>query len=72
MVDIGRHCRRPLRLPGPDGGADIIDDLDFGQRLANLAGNAMAEIRAVDNQQAVRPRGNDRLRGLVDAHDQFG
>ena len=70
MVDIGAHPARPARAPHPDRRADIVDHGQPRQRAAHLAGDAMREVRAVDQHESIRPRRDRRFRRFVDAGEQ--
>ena len=67
MVHIGAHGARASRPPGPDGGADIIDDRQARQAGAHPARHAMREVGAVDDDQRIRLRRDDGRRRLPDA-----
>ncbi|MNE17862.1 hypothetical protein D3C80_1108610 [compost metagenome] len=71
VIDIGQHRGGAIFLPGPDAGADIIDNRQMRQLPADLFRNAMGEIRAVDDQQNIGLRSRDGLRGLVDPRNEL-
>ena len=71
MVDISAHGARAPRPPGPDRGADVIDDRDRGRPGAHSARDAMGEFRAVDDHQDVGLGGDDRVGRLADAREDF-
>ena len=69
-IDIGAHRRRPARPPGPHRRADVVDDRQVRQRAAHAARDAMGEIGAVDDDERVGARRDDRRRGATDAVDE--
>ena len=68
-IDIGAHRPRPARPPGPDRRADVVDHRQVRQRAADAARDAMGEVGAVDDDERVGARGDDRRRGATDAVD---
>ena len=69
-IDIGAHRPRPARPPGPDRRADVIDHRQVRQRAADAARDAVGEVRAVDDDERVGARCDDRRRGAADAVDE--
>ena len=70
MVDMRAHRRRTTGAPGPDARTDIVDDRDGGRCRPHLAGNAQAEFRTVDGDQAIRPGLGNGARGGADPPHQ--
>lgn len=71
MIDIAAHARRAFRLPGPYARADIVDDRQIRQRVANATRDTMGEIRTIDDQQGIGARSNNGIRRLADAQNQL-
>ena len=68
---VGEHALGTIFLPGPDAGADIVDDRQIGQRGTHALGDAMGKIRAVDDEHDVGFCRNDRRGRLPDAGNQL-
>ncbi len=71
VIDIGKHAVGAIFFPGPDARTNIIDDRQIRQRRADTFCHAMSEIRAVDDEQNVRLRGDDLGRCLADQAKQL-
>ncbi len=71
MVDIAEHLLRAIFLPGPDTRTDVVDDRKIGHCGANALGDAMGEIRAVDDDKHVWPGSDDCSRRLANAGEQL-
>ena len=56
-----------VRAPGPDGGADVVDDPNMRRALAHGLGDAVGEIGRIDDDQELRLRLHDGLGGAPDA-----
>src|ERR1700733_12319735 len=66
-VDIGAHGARAAGSPGPHCRRDVIDDRNRRRARTHTARNAVGEIGAVDNDERVGPRGDDRVGGFANA-----
>ena len=71
-IDIGAHGVGAPRPPGPYRRRDIIDDRDRRRAGAHAARDAVGEIRAVDDDQRIRARGDDGVGGLANAAKIIG
>ena len=72
MIDIGPHFARAARPPGPDAGADVIDDGDLWAALADALGDGVRELGAVDDHDSIRVEGERRIHGSIDAAHELG
>ena len=70
-IDIGPHRPGAPGPPGPDARTDVVDDRQIRQGGADAAGYAVGEVRAVDDDERVRPRGDDRPCRLADAREKL-
>ena len=69
-IDIGAHRPRPARPPRPDRRADVIDHRQIRQRAADAPRDAVGEVGAVDDDERVGARCDDRRRGAADAVEE--
>src|SRR5579883_3002624 len=71
VVDIGAHRTGAAGPPRPDRGRHIVDDRDGGPRRPHPPRDPVGEVRAVDDDQHVRPYRDDALgRGADVAQDR--
>src|SRR3954465_1124514 len=66
MIDIFQHRARPPGPPRPHRRRDIVDDRNPGILGANAFGDAMGEVRAVDDHKNIRRRFRHRNGGFLD------
>src|ERR1700722_12167289 len=66
-IDVSQHRLGAAGPPRPDAGTDVIDDRQSRQRRPDTAGDAMSEVRAVDDNEDIGPVGDDHLSGPADA-----
>ena len=69
LVDEGRHAARAARTPDPDARRDVLDDRDRRPRLPHAPCDAEIESGAVDDDEHVRVRLDDRLGRLALSRD---
>ena len=67
LVDISAHGARASGPPCPNRRRDVVEDRNRRREPAHPAGDPMREVRAVDDDERVRARGDDGLRGFADA-----
>ena len=66
-IDIVAHGARPPGPPGPDRRRNIIEDGDRRRAGAHAPRDPVGEIRAIDDDQRVRARGDDGVGSLANA-----
>ena len=62
VIDIGAHGARPARPPRPDRRRDVVDDRDRRRAPAHAPCDPVGQVRAVDDDEHIRPRRHDRRR----------
>ena len=71
VIDVGAHRPRAPRPPSPDRRADIVHDRDCRGSRPHHARDAVGEIRAVDDDEHVRPVCHDGIRRRAHGADEF-
>src|SRR5439155_27269397 len=66
VIDIFQHRARPPGPPRPHRGRHIIDDRNPGIFGANAFGDAVGEVRTVDDDENIRRRFRHRNGGFLD------